>query len=122
MEVREAHANMGSSKFRQRLTSTAARMPAKLARAVRAIHVESESSRSEADSGGSDTDSDRHNVYMAAAADRDQKTGDPIVQNDRFDQETLRSWKVANSVYTLWVEETLRSRMLEATDVSEVRT
>ena len=86
------------------------------------MHVESESSESEIDSGGSDTDSDRHNVYMAAAADRDQKTGDPIVQNDRFDQETLRSWKVAHSVYTLWVEETLRSRMLEATDVSEVRT
>ena len=70
MEVREAHASMGSSKFRQRLMLQAAQVPSKPARAVRAIHVESESSRSEVDSGGSDTDSDRRNVYMAAAADR----------------------------------------------------
>ena len=47
----------------------------------------SESSGSEADSSGLDTDSDRRNVYMAAAADCAQKPGDPIVQNERFDQE-----------------------------------
>ena len=51
MEVRESHASMGSNKFRQRHTSQAAQMPAKLDRAVRAIHVESESSGSEDDSG-----------------------------------------------------------------------
>ena len=62
-------------------------MPAIPARAVRAIHVESDSSGSEADSGGSDTDSGRRNVYMAAAADRAHKTGDPIVHYERFDQE-----------------------------------
>ena len=61
---------MGSSKSWQRLTSTAAQMLAQPAWDVRAIHVESESSGSEADSSGSDTDSDRRNVYMAAAADR----------------------------------------------------
>ena len=41
IEVREAHASKGSSKFRQRLTSQAAQIPAKPARAVRVIHVES---------------------------------------------------------------------------------
>ena len=56
MEVRASHASMGSNKFRQRHTSQAAQMPAKLDRAVRAIHVESESSGSEDDSGGPDTD------------------------------------------------------------------
>ena len=40
MEVREAHAFMGSSKFRQRVAPEAAQAPAKSARAVRAIHVE----------------------------------------------------------------------------------
>ena len=60
-------------------------MPAKPARVVRAIHVESEISGSEVDSSGSDTDSDRRNVYISAAADRAQKTGALIVQNDRFD-------------------------------------
>ena len=44
MEVREAHASMGSSKFRQRVAPQAAQVPGKPARAVRAIHVESESS------------------------------------------------------------------------------
>ena len=86
MEVREVHAYMGSKKFRHRLTSQATQIPAKPDRAVKAIHVESESSVSEADSGGSDIDSDRRNVYMAAAADHAQNTGDPVVQNERFDQ------------------------------------
>ena len=54
---------------------------------MRAIHVESERSKSDVDSIGSDTDSDRRNVDMAAAADRAHKLGDPIVQNERFDQE-----------------------------------
>ena len=76
MEVREALASMGSNKFRHSLTSQATQMPAKPARAVRATHVESESSGSEADSGGPDIDSDRQNVCMAAAADRAQKVGD----------------------------------------------
>ena len=62
-------------------------MPANPDRAVRAIHVESESSGYKADSGGSDNDLDRRNVYMAAAAGRVQKTGEPIVKNERFDQE-----------------------------------
>ena len=44
MEVRKAHAAMGSSKFRQRVAPQAAQVPAKPAREVRAIHVESESS------------------------------------------------------------------------------
>ena len=74
MEVPEAHASIGSNKFRQRFTSQAAQLPAKPAWAVRAIHVESESSEPEAESGGSDNDSDRRNVYMAAAANRAQKT------------------------------------------------
>ena len=58
MEVREAHASMGSSKFRQLLSSSVAQMPVKPARAVRAIHVESESSGIDVDSSGSDNDSD----------------------------------------------------------------
>ena len=87
IEVREAHASMGSRKFRQRLTSQAAQMLAKPARVVREIFVESEKCGTEYDFGGSDTDSDRRNVYMTAASDRSQKTGDPIVQNKRFDQE-----------------------------------
>ena len=64
---------MGSNKFRQHITPRATQMLAKPSRAVIAMHVESESSESEVDSGGSDTDSDRRNVYMAAAADRAQK-------------------------------------------------
>ena len=62
-------------------------MPTKLSWAVRAILLESESSGSDVDSSKSDTDSDQRNVYMAAAADRVQKPGDPIVQNERFEQE-----------------------------------
>ena len=96
MEVREAHASMGSSKFRLRVAPQADEVPAKPARAVRAIHVESESSGSDIDSCGSDSDSDRrngymatatdraqnpdrHNVYLATAADRAQITGDPLI-------------------------------------------
>ena len=44
MAVREAHVSMGSSKFRLRVAPQADEVPAKPARAVRAIHVESESS------------------------------------------------------------------------------
>ena len=87
MEVREAHASMGSSTFRQRSTSNAAQMPAKPARAVRAIHVESESSGSEVDSGGSDTDSDRRNVYMAAATDRATNPEYPLIRSEQLEQE-----------------------------------
>ena len=58
IKVRGAHASMGSNQFRQLLTSPVAQIPAQPARSVRAIHVESESSGSEASSGGSDTDSD----------------------------------------------------------------
>ena len=61
-------------------------MPAKPPPAGRAIHVESESSGSELESGGSDTASDRRSVYMAAAADRAQEPEDPIVQYETFDQ------------------------------------
>ena len=57
MEVGEAHASLGSKKHRQCLTSQAAQMAAKPTRSVRALHVESESSGSEVDSRGSDTDS-----------------------------------------------------------------
>ena len=45
-------------------------MTAKPDRAVRAIHMKSDSSGSDVDSSGSDTDSDRRSVYMSAAADR----------------------------------------------------
>ena len=58
MEVREDYASMGSNKFRQRLTSQEIQMPAKPARSVKEIHVESDISGSEAGSGGSDTYSD----------------------------------------------------------------
>ena len=99
IEVREAHASMGSSKFRQRVVPQTAQVPAKAARAVRAIHVESESSGSDIDSCGSDSDSDRrngymakamdlapkpdrHNVCLATAADGVQKTGDPLIRSE----------------------------------------
>ena len=62
MEVQEANASMGSKTFRQRLTSNAAQTPAKSAWSVREIHVERESSGSEADYGRSDNDSYRSNV------------------------------------------------------------
>ena len=84
MKVRKAHAYIGSNKFRERLTSQETQMPAKPTQAVRAIHVEIESSGSEANYGGSGIDSDRRNVFMASAADRDQKTGDPAVQNEKI--------------------------------------
>ena len=96
---------MGSSKFRQRVAPQAAQMTAKPARAVRAIHVESESSGSDIDSCGSDSDSDRHNrymatatdraqkpdrhnVYMATAADPAQKPGDPLIRSEQVDRGT----------------------------------
>ena len=104
IEVREAHASMGSSKFRQRVAPQAAQVPAKPARAVRAIHVESESSGSDIDSCGSDSDSDRrngymatatdraqkpdrHNVCLATAADRAQNTGDPLIRSEQVDRD-----------------------------------
>ena len=73
MEVREAHASMGSSKFRQRVAPQAVQVPAKPARAVRAIHVESESSGSDIESCGSDSEADRRNRYMATTTDRAQE-------------------------------------------------
>ena len=79
-EVREAHASMGSGKFRQRVVPQAAQVPAKPSRAVREIHVGSDSSGSDIDSCGSDTDLDRRNVSLAAAADRPQSPGDPPIQ------------------------------------------
>ena len=55
IEVRESHASMGSSKFRQLPTPIAAQTQAKSSRAVRAIHVDIESSGSDVDSSGSVT-------------------------------------------------------------------
>ena len=95
---------MKSSKFRQRVAPQAAQVPAKPARAVRAIHVESESSGSDIDSCGSDSDSDRrkgymatatdraqkpdrHNVYLATAADRAQNTGDLLIRSEHVDRD-----------------------------------
>ena len=87
MEVREAHASMGSSKIRQRPSSIAAQMPAKPARAVRAIHVGRVSSASDVDSCGSDTEKDRRNVYMAESAGRAPKPEDPLIRSENFEQE-----------------------------------
>ena len=95
---------MGSSKFRQRVAPQTAQMTAKPARAVRAIHVESESSGSDIDSCGSDSDSDRrngymakamdlapkpdrHNVCLATAADLAQNTGYPLIRSDQVDRD-----------------------------------
>uniref|UniRef100_A0AAV1VN97 CCHC-type domain-containing protein n=1 Tax=Peronospora matthiolae TaxID=2874970 RepID=A0AAV1VN97_9STRA len=64
---------MGSSKFRQRIAPQDAQVPAKTARSVRAIYVDNESSGSDRDSCGSDSDSDRRNGYMATATDYAQK-------------------------------------------------
>ena len=87
MEVREAHASMGSSKFRQRLTSSATQVPARPARAVRAIHVEDGNDGSEVDSSGSDSDSDRRKMYLAAAMDRAPKTEDSFARGKKMEQE-----------------------------------
>ena len=87
MEVREAHASMGSSKFRQRVAPQAVQVPAKPARAVRAIHVESKSSGSDIDSCGSDSDSDRRNEYMATATVRAQNPGDPLIRSGQVDRD-----------------------------------
>ena len=95
---------MKSSKFRQRVAPQAAQVPAKPSRAVRAIYVESESSGSDIDSCGSDSDSDRrngymatatdraqkpdrHNVCLATAADRAQNTGDPLIRSEQVDRD-----------------------------------
>ena len=86
MKVREAYASMESSKFRQRVTSQAAQVPAKPSRAVRAIHVKRESSGSDMNSCGSDSDSDQRKVYMATSADRAQKPEDPLIRSAKFDQ------------------------------------
>ena len=94
---------MGSSKFRQRVAPQAAQFPAKPARAVRAIHVENESSGSDMDSCGSDSDSDRcngyiatatdcaqkpyrHNLYLATAANCAQNTRDPLIRSEQVDR------------------------------------
>ena len=104
MEVRESHTSMGSSKLRQRVAPQAAQVPAKSARAVRAIHVESESSGSDIDACGSTSDSDRHkgymatatdcaqkpdryNVYMTTAADRATNPGEPIIRREQVDRD-----------------------------------
>ena len=64
------------------------------------MHVESESGGFEVDSGGSDTDSDRRNVYMTSAAGRAQKLGDLIVQNERFNQDGHYDREKPQTVYT----------------------
>ena len=87
MEVRESHASMGSSKFRHRVTSQAAQVPAKLERAVRAILVESESSGSDMHCCGSEFDSDLRKVYKNTAADGAQKPKDPLIRSAKVDQE-----------------------------------
>ena len=77
-------------------------MTAKPARAVRSIDVERESSGSDKNSFGSDSDSDRSSVYMAtdadraqkpdrrnvygaAAADRAQDPEDPLIRSEQVD-------------------------------------
>ena len=74
------------------------------ARAVREIHVESESSGSDIDACGSTSDSDRHkgymatatdcaqkpdryNVYMTTAADRATNPGEPIIRREQVDRD-----------------------------------
>ena len=56
-------------------------MLAKQARAVRVMHVGSESSESDDDSRVIDTGLDRRNVYIAAAADPAQKPEDPLLRS-----------------------------------------
>ena len=58
-------------------------MTAKPARAVRSIDVERESSGSDKNSFGSDSDSDRRSVYMATDADRAQNPGDPLILSEQ---------------------------------------
>ena len=74
------------------------------------------------DSCGSDSDSDRRKVYMTTATDRAQKPEDPLIRSAKIDQERHYDRGKSQSVYALWFKETWRSRMLEATYVSEVWT
>lgn len=79
---RQGKAVMGSNKYRQKGSAMPAPIPSKPARAVRAIRVEESSSESEWEtSSGSEEESDRRVVKVAAKLDR--STSDRLATNPR---------------------------------------
>lgn len=67
---------MGSSKFRQRFSPQSNPTPMKPARAIRSVHVECNTSGSESEDLGSETEMDSKNVCVAIPTDRAKRSKD----------------------------------------------
>ena len=82
--------SMGPGKFHQLSIAHADQVPINAARAVRAIEVESESSRSESEPGGSEDGADRRRICATTASNQVKLSQDHRMSHQEADQVELR--------------------------------
>ncbi|POM62438.1 hypothetical protein PHPALM_28410 [Phytophthora palmivora] len=83
-KARQGKAHAGSNRFRQKATTTPQAAPPKTARAIQADRTTSDSSESESDTGGSGSEDELRQIYVAAFAGRDsQESSRSPHRNDR---------------------------------------
>ncbi|CAI5747154.1 unnamed protein product [Peronospora destructor] len=84
--ARQGKAIMGSNKFRQKAAAPPTPVPSKPTRAVRAILMETASSKSESDLSGSEPDGDQRQIFVSAMSDHPKFSNDSPSRQTAADQ------------------------------------